>query len=59
MGDASSGETLGLWEKREKASHIARRWLERTCFVEWDGDDGDGLRFLPLPDAIKRRLRQH
>lgn len=54
--DASSGEVIGLWGKREKDFAEDATLVGENVLVEWASIGGDGLRLLALPTAIKGRL---
>jgi outer membrane protein assembly factor BamB len=56
--EASSGEVIGLWGKREKGFAHDATLMRENVLVEWAGDAGDGLRLLALPNVVKHRPSQ-
>ena len=52
--DASSGEVIGLWGKRDGSYASDVVMAGENVLVE-----GDGLRLLRVPDAVKQRLSVH
>jgi outer membrane protein assembly factor BamB len=57
--DASSGEVIAVWGKREGgfASNAAMAGENVLVQISDSSDQGDGLRLLRVPDAVKQRLR--
>ena len=56
--DASSGEVIGLWGKRDGgfASNVVMAGENVLVEISDSSHRGDGLRLLRVPDALKQRL---
>lgn len=56
--NASSGEVIAVWGKRDSGfgSNIVMAGEDVLVETTDSGDQGDGLRLLRIPDALKQRL---
>jgi outer membrane protein assembly factor BamB len=56
--DPSSGETIGVWGKRDSnfASNVVMVGENVLVEISYSRHRGDGLRLLRVPDALKQRL---